>query len=427
MASKPLREVTLLFLRLGVTAFGGPAAHIAMMRDEVVRRRGWMDDREFMDTVGAVNLIPGPNSTELAIHTGYRRAGWKGLIAAGAAFILPAAVIVGILAWAYDRYGTTPAADRLLYGVKPVIIAVVLIALRGLFKAAIRGPAMFVTGAGVLALALWPGVNELVLLFGGGGAALLWWLLRKAWKARASGMAAMMGGLHMIALAPGALALGMRQFSLAPVLRRAELAGGASSPVSLILSGAGSTATLAAAAAPPFSLATLFLSFLKIGSVLYGSGYVLLAFLKGEFVERLGWLTDQQLLDAIAIGQVTPGPVFTTATFVGYISGGGVPGAVLATIGIFLPAFVFVALLGWIVPRVRRYAPAGAFLDGINAASLGLMAAVTYQLGRASLIDPLTVALGAAALVILLRTKLNSAWLIAVGGGAGLVYRYATG
>lgn len=403
----PLRETTLLFFRLGVTAFGGPAAHIAMMREEVVRRRGWMDDREFMDTVGAVNLIPGPNSTELAIHVGNRRAGWKGLIAAGAAFIIPAMVMVGFLAWLYVKYGTTPAADRLLYGIKPVIIAIVLVALRGLFKAAIRSPATFAAGAGVLALALWPGVNELALLFGGGGAALAWWLVKKARTSHFQIMA-------VLAFAPGFAATLMQSVRRGPVI---ALLGGGS---------AAASAFGAAAVAHPFSLATLFWSFLKIGSVLYGSGYVLLAFLKGEFVERLGWLTDQQLLDAVAVGQVTPGPVFTTATFAGYVTGGA-PGAVLATVAIFLPAFVFVAALGWIVPRIRQHEPAGVFLDGVNAAALGLMAAVTYQLGRASLIDPLTIALGAAALAVLLRTKLNSAWLIVGAGCAGVAYRYLTG
>ena len=413
-ASHPnaLRETTLLFFRLGVTAFGGPAAHIAMMRDEVVRRRGWMDDREFMDTVGAVNLIPGPNSTELAIHIGNRRAGWKGLIAAGAAFVIPAMVIVGFLAWLYVKYGTTPAAGRLLYGIKPVIIAIVLVALRGLFKAAIRGPATFAVGAAVLTLALWPGVNELALLFGGGGAALAWWLVKKARTSHFQIMA-------VLAFAPALLATPVQMSRW----DREDVRG----PVIALLGGGAAAASAfgTAAVAHPFSLATLFWSFLKIGSVLYGSGYVLLAFLKGEFVDRLGWLTDQQLLDAIAVGQVTPGPVFTTATFAGYVTGGA-PGAVLATVAIFLPAFVFVAALGWIVPRIRQHEPAGVFLDGVNAAALGLMAAVTYQLGRASLIDPLTIGLGADAFAVLLRTKLNSAWLIVAAGCAGVAYRYLT-
>ena len=396
-----VREAGLLFLRLGLTAFGGPAAHIALMREEAVRRRVWLSDQDFMDAVGAVNLIPGPNSTELAMHIGHRRAGWRGLIVSGAAFILPAAVIVGALAWAYTRYGTTPAADRLLYGVKPVMIALIVVALWGLRKAALRRTATILVGAGVLALALWPGVNELVLLFGGGAAAMAVPAIKKATALRPGA----------VALAP---ALPASLFALAHALSRWERG----------LLDTGLAATVAAA--QPFSLTTLFLSFLKIGSVLYGSGYVLLAFLKGEFVERLGWLTDQQLLDAIAAGQVTPGPVFTTATFVGYISGGGVPGAALATVGIFLPAFIFVGALGWLVPLIRRHELAGAFLDGVNAASLSLMAAVAYNLGRASLVDAFTVLAGLLALALILRTSWNSVWLIAAAGAAGLIYRSLT-
>ncbi len=374
-----LREVALLFLRLGFTAFGGPAAHIAMMRQEVVHRRKWLGDQDFLDLLGATNLIPGPNSTEMAIHLGYRRAGWPGLLAGGALFILPAMLLVLGFAWAYVTYGSTPQVEWLLYGVKPVIIAIVVHALWGLSRTAIKGLLTALVGAAVLALYLL-GFNELALLFGGGAVVLA---VKQGWQLRQR--VASMGLLALPATAlPG----------------------------------------LAAAAAVPFSMTTLFLNFLKVGSVLYGSGYVLLAFLRADFVERLGWLTDQQLIDAIAVGQFTPGPVFTTATFVGYIVGGW-PGAIVATVGIFLPAFVFVGLLTRVMHLARRSGPVGAFLDGVNVAALGLMAAVSYQLGRAALVDPFTIALGLAALLIMVRARLNSAWLVLGGGVLGTAYKLA--
>ncbi len=284
-------EVLRLATRLGFTAFGGPAAHIAMLHDEVVTRRGWIDEQHFLDMVGATNLVPGPNSTEMVIHMGYHRAGWRGLIAAGVGFILPAALLVGILAWAYVTYGSTPQGLSLLYGIKPVIIAIVLQALYKLGKTAIKGPLLAVAGAAALALYLL-GVNELVILFGLGLLVALMQFARR-------------GG----------------EFSLKGVLPFAGL-GGLPLVVSQLV---------------PVSLGQLFLVFLKVGALLYGSGYVLLAFLRNDLVLRLGWLTDQQLLDAVAIGQFTPGPVFTTATFVGYVSG-GFTGAVLATLGIFIPS-----------------------------------------------------------------------------------------
>lgn len=367
-----LREAALLFLRLGCTAFGGPAAHIAMMRQEVVVRRRWLSDRQFLDLLGATNLIPGPNSTEMAIHLGYARAGWPGLLAAGSLFILPATLIVLALAWLYVRFGTTPAATWLLYGIKPVIIAVVVQALWGLGRAAVTGPLAAAVGAAVIALYL-RGGNEIALLFGGG---LVLWLIRntRRWVGRGS----------LAALLPLPLLPGMS----------APAAGGA-------------------------DLLTLFLTFLKIGSVLYGSGYVLLAFLRNDFVHRLGWLTDAQLLDAVAVGQVTPGPVFTTATFIGYVVA-GLPGALLATVGIFLPSFVFVALTHPLVPRLRASALLRDLLDGVNVAALGLMAAVTWQLGRDAVLDPLTAALAFLAGVALIRLRVNSTWLIAAGAAVGL-------
>ena len=370
-APDDVRQVMRLFLRLGLTAFGGPAAHIAMMRDEFVNRRRWVSDHEFLDLVGATNLIPGPNSTEMAIHLGYRRAGWPGLMAAGAAFIMPAVVIVTMLAWVYTRYGSTPQATWLLYGVKPVIMAVIVQALWGLGRTAIKDT---LTGlAGLAALAMYfAGANEIALLIGVGLAVSI---------GRNFGRAA-----HAVALA-GVAAV-----------------------------------SVAAADSISFSHSRLFLIFLKIGSVLYGSGYVLLAFLRADFVQRLGWLTDRQLLDAIAIGQFTPGPVFTTATFIGYILG-GLPGAVLGTVGIFLPSFVLVALSQPLIPRLRRSAWAGALLDGVNVASLALMAGVSWRLGRAAIIDPTTGLLALLSLVLLVRFRVNSAWLAAGGALVGLAVR----
>ena len=366
-----LREVTLLFLKLGFTAFGGPAAHIAMFRDEVVKRRKWIDDYHFLDLLGATNLIPGPNSTEMAIHLGFVRAGWRGLIAAGAAFIIPPVFIVIGLAWVYVHFGTTPEAGWLLYGVKPVIIAIILQAILGLRKAAIKGPLTAVVGAAALVFYLL-GVNEIALLFAGGVAVMVGENLRRLTKANLVAIIAPLGGLSVPALAAGA-----------------------------------------------FNLPLMFLIFLKIGAVLYGSGYVLLAFLRADFVTRLGWLTDQQLIDAVAIGQVTPGPVFTTATFIGYILG-GLPGALLATLGIFLPSFIFVAVSNPLIPRLRNSPWMSGLLDGVNVAALGLMAAVTWQLGRASIIDPFTIVLGLVAALLLFRFKINTTWLVLGGAAAGL-------
>lgn len=373
-----LGEVARVFLWLGLTAFGGPAAHIGIMREEFVRQRGWVDDQHFLDLLGATNLIPGPNSTEMAIHLGFVRAGWRGLIVAGVCFILPAVLIVIVLAALYVQYGTTPAANWLLYGIKPVVLAIVAYALYGLARTAVKGWLTGIVGATVLVLALF-GLSELVLLF--------------------------VGGLVVMVLA------NLRRLRVAPALAL---------PVFALPS------LLLQSAVVPFSLAQLFWNFLKIGSVLYGSGYVLLAFLRADFVERLGWLTDQQLLDAVAIGQVTPGPLFTTATFIGYILG-GVPGAVIATVGIFLPAFVFVAISNPLLPRIRQSLWAGALLDGVNVASLGLMAAVTVVLAQAALIDPVTIMVALVALALLIRYKLNSMLLVFAGALIGIGYRLITG
>jgi chromate transporter len=377
--SGPLGEVTRLFLRLGLIAFGGPAAHIALMREEIVRRRKWVSDERFLDLLGMTNLIPGPNSTEMAIHLGYVRAGWPGLVLGGACFIVPAMLIVLALAWAYVRYGATPAATAALYGITPVIIAVVAQAMWGLGRTAVKTPLLAAVGVAVLALAL-AGGNELALLFGGGLVVMAWRTLSRP----RAGIAALAAALSVSGLAQ------------------------------------------AATAAVAVSLGTLFFTFLKIGSVLYGSGYVLLAFLRNDFVERLGWLTDRQLLDAVAVGQFTPGPVFTTATFVGYLVAGW-PGALLATLGIFLPSFVFVALSHPLIPRIRGSRWTSAFLDGVNVAAVGLMAAVTWQLARAAIVDALTALLAVVAGVLLLRTRLNSAWLVIGGAAVGLLARRLLG
>ena len=364
-----------LFLRLGITAFGGPAAHIAMLEQEVVRRRGWLSRDDFLDLLGATHLIPGPNSTEMALHVGHRRAGRAGLVVAGICFILPAMLMVLGFAWAYVRFGSLPQAAGILYGVKPVIIAVVVQALWGLGRTAVKSRTLAIIGVAATACSV-AGLHELLVLFGAALCAIAArWLVDRP---RATGA---------LLLAPLALAT-----------PAAAVAG--SVPVA-------------------FGLGRLFLFFLKVGSVLFGSGYVLLAFLRSDLVQRWHWLTESLLLDAVAIGQITPGPVFTTATFIGYLLG-GVAGGLIATVGIFLPAFVFVAVSGPLVPRIRRSPLAGACLDGVNVASLALMAVVTWRLGQAALIDPATILLGLTSAALLLIFRLNAAWLVLSGALVGL-------
>jgi chromate transporter len=374
-----LREVAALFLRLGFTAFGGPAAHIAMMRREIVEQRKWITDAQFADLLGVINLIPGPNSTQLAILLGFVRAGWLGLVVAGVCFIGPAMLIVLALAAGYVRFGTLPQVGWALYGIKPVVVAIIAQALIGLGRTVLHGVGpLLVCGAVVVLYLL--GIAPLILLFGFGA---IFALARVFWQRHTSA-------------GPGSAAL--------------------STPAAL----AASAASTAASTAVPFSQATLFLTFLKIGAVLYGSGYVLLAFLRADFVVNLHWLTDRQLLDAVSIGQFTPGPVFTTATFVGYLVGGW-QGALLATLAIFLPSFVFVGIIRGLAPRLRRWPATAALLDGVNAAALGLIAAVLLQLAQTSMIDVVTWILALASLALLLRFKLNSAWLILAGALVGLV------
>lgn len=351
-----LAELAWLFLRLGTTAFGGPAVHIAMMEEEVVRRRKWLTTEEFLDLVSACNLIPGPNSTELAIHIGHRRAGFAGLLVAGACFIVPAALLTFAIAWAYVAYGSLPHVQGLLAGVKPVVLAIVLQALLSLAKSAAKDVFLRVIGvAAGIALVVFR-APEIAVLFGAGFVAMM--------RAR-----------------PGAPML------VAPASK-------------------------------------IFWVFAKVGSILFGSGYVLIAFLRSELVVQRGWLTEAQLVDAVAVGQLTPGPVFTTATFVGYVVGGS-PGALAATLGIFLPAFVFVAISGFVVPWMRRSAPAGRFLDGVNVASLVVMAVALADLARGSLVDLRSILLALASAVLLIRFRVGSVWLILGGAAAGLISQLA--
>ncbi len=383
--SASVTDLAVYFLRLGVLAFGGPAAHVAMMEGETVRRRRWLSREKFLDLLGAANLIPGPTSTETAIYIGYQQAGWVGLLVAGVCFVLPAAAIVTVLAWAYVLFGSLPQVGDILYGVKPIIIAIILQALYGLGRSAVKTRFLLVSGLVALGASVL-GVSPLLVIFGIGSLAGLGrWVTEKRHVKSPS-----LVSLFLLLLAP----------VLAFVV---QVGGGYIEPSS-----------------SAFGLWPLFLIFLKVGSVVFGSGYVLLAFLQTDLVTRLHWITNSQLLDAIAVGQVTPGPVFTTATFIGYLLGGPV-GAAVATIGIFLPGFVLVAISGPLIPRIRSSAVAGAFLDGVIVASLALMAFVTYQLGVSALIDIVAVGLTLVSLVLLIRFHVNSAWLVLLGAIVGVV------
>jgi chromate transporter len=367
-----LGEIGLVFLKLGTIAFGGPAAHLAMMEEEFVRRR-WITRAEFLDRLATANLIPGPSSTEVAIFAGQLKRGWSGLIVAGCCFIIPAAAIVSVIAWGYVRFGSLPKAEGILYAIKPAVVAIVIQALGKLARTGVRTPRLAVIAALAAALSL-VGISPiLVLVFAG------------LVSAATAGMKNRLVGAGVLEL-PKALGL------------------------SKVVAGA--MVVAAVGAAFPVGLGRLFLSFLKIGSVVFGSGYVLLAFLQAEFVERLHWLTDKQLIDAVAVGQFTPGPLFTTATFIGYVVAGWV-GAVVATVGIFLPGFMLVAVSGPLIPRLRKSVVAAPALDGIIAGSLALMAVVTWQLGKASIVDRTTLIVFGLSLIVLLRFRLNSAWLIA--------------
>lgn len=373
-----LRELAFLFLRLGTTAFGGPAAHLGMMEEEVVKRRKWITHEEFLDMLGAANIIPGPTSTEMTAHIGHRRGGFLGLIVAGACFILPAALIVAALAWAYMKWGRIPQMSGMFVAVKAVVIAILVQAMWRLGRAAIKTPLLLAIALAAAGLNFF-GAAELAVLFGAAifAAAARWFILRR----------------H-------------RPAAVAPCLAIAPLV-----PLPLAT----------AAAAAPFALGWLFLISLKIGAVLFGGGYVLVAFLRADLVHRFGWLSESQLLDAVAVGQITPGPLFTTATFIGYILGGPM-GAILATIGIFLPGFIFVAVSSPFIPHLRKSPMAGAFLDGLNVASVALLAVVSWQLGRATLTDWWTIAIAAVSLAILLLTRINSAWLVLLAAVGGIIF-----
>lgn len=369
MAEKSrLSELAALFLKLGVIAFGGPAAHIAMLENEVVRKRNWMSHEHFLDLVGATNLIPGPNSTEMVLHCGHERAGWKGLIVAGVCFILPAVLITAVFAWAYQRYGQLPQVEAFVYGIKPAVIAIILAALLPLGKKALKSVELGILGAAT-AVACLLGVHEILALFGCGLAGVvLFWI-----KNRGS-------ALH------GFFPLVLLQIT-APLL--------------------------------PVSSLKIFWIFLKVGALLYGSGYVLFAFLDAELV-RCGLLTQAQLMDAVAVGQFTPGPVLSTATFIGWQMD-GIRGALAATAGIFLPSFLLVALLNPLIPRMRKSKVLSAFLDAVNIAAIAVILAVCIEMGRAALTDWKTLLLALLSLgALLIFKKMNS--VLVVLGGAALGY-----
>jgi chromate transporter len=368
-----LAEIALVFLKLGTVAFGGPAAHIAMMEEEFVRRRNWLSEAEFLDRLAAANLIPGPSSTELAIFLGQLKRGWRGLVVAGSCFIIPAALIVSVIAWAYVRFGSLPQAGAILVAIKPVVVAIIVQALGKFSRTGIT--TIFLAGLAVLAaVASFFGVGPFAILLVAGiiSAAVTW--------TKSSRQLPSVAGLS----------------KLFAVTATAVTAG----------------------VAAPVGLLRLFLSFVKIGSVIFGSGYVLLAFLRSEFVERLHWLTERQLIDAVAVGQFTPGPLFTTATFIGYIVAGW-PGALVATVGIFVPGFLLVALCGPFISRLRRAPLVAAALDGVVAASIALMAVVAWQLGRTAVVDRTTLALFVVSVIVLLRFRLNSVWLIVAAAAVG--------
>ncbi len=379
-----LGQIALVFLKLGTIAFGGPAAHLAMMEEEFVRRRKWITHAEFLDRLATANLIPGPSSTEVAIFVGQLKRGWRGLIVAGCCFIIPAAVIVSAIAWGYVRFGSLPKAEGVLYAIKPAVVAIIIQALGKLARTGIRTPRLAVIALVAAGLSLVGLSPILVLLFAG-------------------------------LVSATALAMKNRLLGVA-VLGFPKIVGLQKIPKAVAV------AMAAVGAAFPVGLVRLFLSFLKIGSVVFGSGYVLLAFLQTEFVERLHWLTEKQLIDAVAVGQFTPGPLFTTATFIGYVVAGWT-GAVVATIGIFLPGFVLVAVSGPLLPRLRRSAVAAAALDGVVAGSLALMAVVSWQLGKMSIVDRTTLLVFGLSLIALLRFRVNSAWLIAGAALVGWVMR----
>jgi chromate transporter len=361
-----LWEIVKEFLRLGFVAFGGPPVHFSMMEERFVRQRQWLSRERFLDLIGAVSLLPGPSSTELTIYLGEIRSGVAGLILAGACFILPSAVMVTALAWAYQKFGNLPQIAGLLFGIKPVVVALIIPALWNLGKTAMKNAGLAMLAIGVAVLAIY-GVNVITLLICAG---IFWAMVQSARRSSS------IDGIAFF--------------------------------------------TVGASWSP--GLMPLFLYFLKIGAVVFGSGYVLLAVLRADLVVRLHWLTDGQLLDAIAVSQATPGPFFTVSTFIGYLLGGW-KGAALATVGMFVPAFAYVAATAKFLPKLRKSPVAGAFLDGVNAAAVALMAVVSWQFARAAYVNAPAVALGLLSLFLIFRYRVNSAWLILGGAIAGVLLR----
>jgi len=399
-----LRELAALFLKLGCISFGGPAAHIALMEEEVIRKRQWLTRQQFLDLLGAANLIPGPTSTEMAISVGFVRAGWAGLCVAGASFILPAALITAGFAWAYVRFGSLPQAASLLAGIKPAVVAIIAVAISRLGKAAVKD--LLLAGLGVVALAaFFLGLNPIAILFGGG---ILGMVVKRGSDFLRPGGTRVVAGMFASMFAsmfPGLGSRSPRPATWATLLR------------SFAVFGAASAATAPVAA--KVSLGRIALFFLKVGAVLYGGGYVLLAFLDQGLVRQHAWLTQQQLLDSVAIGQFTPGPVLSTATFIGYLLGGA-PGAAVATVAIFLPSFFYVALLAPVLFKLRRSPWMAAFLDSVNVCAIALMAGVTVRLAQDALRAWPAWVIAAVAAAVLLRWKLSPAWVVLGGGVAGL-------
>ena len=391
-----LSELASLFLKLGTISFGGPAAHIALMETEVVRKRQWLTKQQFLDLLGAANLIPGPTSTEMAINVGFVRAGWAGLCVAGASFILPAAVITGAFAWAYVRFGTLTQAVSVLGGIKAAVIVVIAIAISRLGKTAVKDLGLAVMGSAALA-AFFLGVNPIVILFGGG---LLGMLARRVASLRSAGTP--LASLFFPGPRLGIITAGKNWVNWSGTL-------------------AAATSAAAGAVVVRPSVYKVGLFFLKLGAVLYGGGYVLLAFLEQGLVQQNAWLTHQQLLDAVAIGQFTPGPVFSTATFIGYILG-GTPGAAVATLGIFLPSFFYVALLAPVLFRLRQSAWIAGFLDSINVCAVALMGGVTFRLAADALRGWPSWTIAGTSFAVILWWKVSPAWVVVGGGIAGLVF-----
>jgi chromate transporter len=381
-----LQELALLFLKLGAISFGGPAAHIALIEQEIVHKRQWVTPQQFLDMLGAANLIPGPTSTEMAINVGFIRSGWAGLCVAGASFIVPAALITGAIAWAYVRFGSLPQGGFVLAGIKPAVLAVIAVAIWRLGKAAVKDVGLAVLGALSLA-GFFFGLNPLLILFGGG---VFGMLAKRASDVRRA-----------------AFLIPLQETRLPPASFRFP-----------VYAASGLVAAGTLALRP--SITEIGLFFFKVGAVLYGGGYVLLAFLEQGLIQQHAWLTRQQLLDAVAIGQFTPGPVLSTATFIGYMLG-GVPGAVVATIGIFLPSFFYVALLAPVLFRLRQSLWMAAFLDSVNVCAVALMTGVTVHLGMDALKGWPAWVISLAALAILLRWKISPAWIVLGGGIAGLL------